>query len=285
MSFKTRSKNLYVVRAENSAFNPVSVLRGSKNTIKLFRRAVVRRMILALTHEVTASGSSILVIAPHPDDEAFACGGLIALRKLSGSPVNVAYLTRGGASHRGCCDISSSDLMQARQNQAVAAGQVLGLNPSDQHWLDLEDGRIPRANQHGFDEAVLSLSNLLDQLSPQEILCPHPMDCWPDHQAAAQITVRAQEKYGKASQLYYYLIWGWYSLPLRCLRKLGLRNALRLDIKAVHQTKLVAIRRYAEPVVPGCGRPYVGRFPNGFLTPFLQPYEISFATLDVQHGS
>ena len=42
---------------------------------------------------------SILVIAPHPDDESLACGGLIALLKAQKQEVYILYMTNGEASH------------------------------------------------------------------------------------------------------------------------------------------------------------------------------------------
>lgn len=38
---------------------------------------------------------NILIVAPHPDDEAIGCGGVARLRALAKDEVIVAYLTSG----------------------------------------------------------------------------------------------------------------------------------------------------------------------------------------------
>lgn len=43
------------------------------------------------------SGKKILIIAPHPDDEAICCGGLIMLAKKAGSKVFVMYGSIGSS--------------------------------------------------------------------------------------------------------------------------------------------------------------------------------------------
>ena len=43
-----------------------------------------------------SSVRSLLVFAPHPDDEVFGCGGLIALALDAGARVNVVVVSDGG---------------------------------------------------------------------------------------------------------------------------------------------------------------------------------------------
>jgi len=59
---------------------------------------------------------SVLVLAPHPDDEVFGCGGAIAQHVASATPVHVIILSNGQAG--GKADI--------RQTESLAAAQVLG---------------------------------------------------------------------------------------------------------------------------------------------------------------
>jgi hypothetical protein len=44
-------------------------------------------------------GESVVVVAPHPDDESIACGGLIALLARRSVVVNVIIVTDGCGSH------------------------------------------------------------------------------------------------------------------------------------------------------------------------------------------
>ncbi|WP_240051127.1 PIG-L deacetylase family protein, partial [Bacteroides salyersiae] len=45
---------------------------------------------------------SLLIIAPHPDDEVIGCAGLIQRSLNKGNNVYVIILTGGEASHNGC---------------------------------------------------------------------------------------------------------------------------------------------------------------------------------------
>ena len=49
--------------------------------------------------------SNSLIIAPHPDDETIGCSGLIQQLISKGQRVDVIYMTGGGKSHSGCCNI------------------------------------------------------------------------------------------------------------------------------------------------------------------------------------
>ena len=46
-----------------------------------------------------AGTGSVVVVAPHPDDETLGAGGLIAAAAAVGVPVHVLLLTRGERSH------------------------------------------------------------------------------------------------------------------------------------------------------------------------------------------
>ena len=62
---------------------------------------------------------SVLVLAPHPDDEVFACGGAIMRHVGAGVPVSVLVLTDGALYG----DAS------VRQLESRAAAKVLGTKP------------------------------------------------------------------------------------------------------------------------------------------------------------
>jgi hypothetical protein len=58
----------------------------------------------------------VVIIAPHPDDEAIGCGGLIQTLVERGTSPHVIILTGGEGSHRGCCDITAEDLINTVKN-------------------------------------------------------------------------------------------------------------------------------------------------------------------------
>ena len=72
---------------------------------------------------------SVLVVAPHPDDEVFGCGGAIAKHVASATPVHVIILSNGQAGGK-------SDIRRA---ESLEAAQILGYgNPIFWDGIDRE---------------------------------------------------------------------------------------------------------------------------------------------------
>ena len=69
--------------------------------------------------------SCILVISPHPDDESIGCGGTIQRHIAEGDVVQVELLTSG---EKGGHDLSAADVAKVREQEAIAAAAILGVN-------------------------------------------------------------------------------------------------------------------------------------------------------------
>jgi LmbE family N-acetylglucosaminyl deacetylase len=76
--------------------------------------------------------SSILVMAPHPDDDVITSAGVIERAMRRGEQVHVAYLTNG--------DFNGTDEGATRQNEAVASQNVLGMSEDNLFFLGYPDG-------------------------------------------------------------------------------------------------------------------------------------------------
>ncbi|MES9829718.1 MAG: PIG-L family deacetylase [Candidatus Thiodiazotropha sp.] len=89
--------------------------------------------------------ASILVVAPHPDDEIISASGVIADAVGRGEEVTVVYVTNG--------DISGIAQGLVRQSEAVDA-QVgfLGTTESDLIFLDYPDGGLDLIYRNYPDE-------------------------------------------------------------------------------------------------------------------------------------
>jgi LmbE family N-acetylglucosaminyl deacetylase len=120
------------------------------------------------------AGGPVLVVAPHPDDEAIACGGAIALHRLAGEPVDVWLVTDGGASGAAGADV--------RAAEAQAAAVVLG---GTWHSLELPEGRWPE------DEARAPLRRALAELAPAVVYAPSCVDYHPEHLQVARALAAA----------------------------------------------------------------------------------------------
>src|SRR5262245_34849548 len=76
----------------------------------------------------------VLVLAPHPDDEAIGCGGTIHLHRERGERVRVVFLTSG---ERGIAGVASETVRTMREAEANAAADILGVQGVD--FLRLPD--------------------------------------------------------------------------------------------------------------------------------------------------
>lgn len=246
------------------------------NVLKKYRRQFVRLFVKGISSPAVLSNADSMIIAPHPDDEVLACGGLIASKKSKGAKVAVVFLTDGKASHKGCCNTAPEKIGLARRRLAIEAGEIIGLKDGDIFWLGLSDGRIPRQGKPDFKMSVERLAKLIEEIKPQEVYAPHYLDGWPDHEAASDIVCSALLMYKANRELYYYPVWLWHNLQFRSFPFFLKTKVLRLDIRSVMDKKKAAIDKYLSLINPDCGAPYCGNLPKGFVKHFQYPYEIFF---------
>src|SRR5580658_4941526 len=86
----------------------------------------------------------LVVIAPHPDDESLACGGLIAEARAQGRLVRVVIVSDGTGSHPTSKTYPRARLRELRENEAREAVAELGLDPGHEVvFLRLPDRFVP----------------------------------------------------------------------------------------------------------------------------------------------
>jgi LmbE family N-acetylglucosaminyl deacetylase len=66
-------------------------------------------------------GESVVVVAPHPDDESIACGGLIGLLARRSVVVNIIVDTDGCGSHPNSFDYPPARLAKLRAEETLSA--------------------------------------------------------------------------------------------------------------------------------------------------------------------
>ena len=165
----------------------------------------------------------LLVLAPHPDDEVLACGGLLALAASRGVRAHVIVLTDGG---------QGGDAT-AREAESLAAAHALGgaqAQRSLQFWRLPDRGLQPGAPlQQRINEAI-------EASRAEWVLAPSPFEIHPDHRAVCQASiaaVRERRNAGQAVQLVCFEV----GQPL-------IPNAL-IDISAVAARKAQALQCFA----------------------------------------
>ncbi len=119
-------------------------------------------------------GQRMLILAPHPDDEAISCGGTIIKHTTAGDSVTCVYLTDGSQGDPDCPDLVQ--VKHTRRREAQAAAKVLGLN--DLVFLDGPDGALAAT-----PELVAALRAVLDERQPDLVYVPFFLDAHPDHRA------------------------------------------------------------------------------------------------------
>lgn len=247
---------------------------AARSVVRASRRALVRACA-RLGSQLQLTQQPALIVAPHPDDEVFGAGGLIAAKRSIGARVNIVYLTGGGGSHRDCCAVSSEQVIAHRRELAVSTAAMLGVAESSCSFMDLPDGSLPGPVQPEFDSVVSSLAGILAAVRPAEIYCTHPLDVWPDHVAASAIARAAARLASPGIAVYEYLVWAPLNRSFIELMSLPWRRASRINTLPWARLKAEAIRLYLSATAP-CGRPWVGCLPSDFLKFFDRPCEMFF---------
>lgn len=123
---------------------------------------------------------TVLVIAPHPDDEILGCGGTIAKRAAAGDEVWVCIVTEGAP------PVYEPDFAKMEAKEMRAAHRKIGVA----HAVSLKypATAIDTASQRLLND---SLSELVDRLQPDEVFIPHIGDIHRDHQIVAEAAMVA----------------------------------------------------------------------------------------------
>ncbi|OUL34848.1 GlcNAc-PI de-N-acetylase [Nostoc sp. T09] len=216
---------------------------------------------------IALSYKSAMVFSPHQDDETFGCGGMIALKREYGIPVTVTFLTDGQGSGNSKQNYQNK-IIQIRKKEAVNALEILGVKPSDIHFLEKPDGTLPDLKNEERQQTIKQLAKLLRQYQPEEVYVPHRKDCHRDHEATYELVKAAIAQAGITVELLQYPIWLFWRAPLFILLKLqDIAAAYYLSIASVQDKKNRAISAYCSQI---------NSLPRGFMQRFSGSHEIFF---------
>lgn len=160
----------------------------------------------------------IVIVAPHMDDEALACGGLVAkLRHKNG--IHIIYATDGMKSPAPIIpgrDQISPDLGKTRIQESVEAMKLLGVPEHNLHFLCLPEAQLKKHRS--------SLRNLLRNkirtIAPEQIFVPFRYDRHPDHLAVNHAIVSDFGQGDMQPQLIeYFVYYRWRLMSKRDIRR------------------------------------------------------------------
>jgi N-acetylglucosamine malate deacetylase 1 len=236
-------------------------------TVPFLRHCLLRSLRIALrlrARPLVLAPGTVLVIAPHPDDETLGCGGLILGNP---GPVSCLFLTHGEASHRDHPHLTPDALGDQRTREARAAAALLGVPERNVAFLDLPDGRLPHLETNQRQNAVARITAHLDQLQPATVLAAYRRDGSSEHEAAFPLIAAAVAAARRKPRVLEYLVWTAYSprLLLRFLFSRGRIHRMAFPGFGPAKTRALAAYRSQFTATPPWTEPVQSRdFSNAF---------------------
>lgn len=157
----------------------------------------------------------ILVIAPHPDDEAIGPGGTLLRAASDGDAVlSLLVMTAG----------NSADQATRRLESETTAKRLGG----SFQCLELVDGNI------SVDEATVArFAEAIDALAPDVLMLPFALDDHDDHRRANELLVKAADRLACRPEIWAYQVYG------------GVLCNIVVDITEVAEAKRQLVRSYS----------------------------------------
>jgi LmbE family N-acetylglucosaminyl deacetylase len=187
---------------------------------------------------------TIVVLAPHMDDETLACGGTIAALSDK-SRILVVFVTDGAMSPTPTFrwqGSPSASLPTVRKREAENALSTLGVPKDNIYFLDYPDGEL---SAH-VDNFVDRLAEILQSTEPAVVFVPFRYDRHPDHLATYAAAIAASEIASDAPRIVeYFVYYKWRLVSGGDVRDWIRTDCLAtVDISEQSQLKLRALRCY-----------------------------------------
>lgn len=218
--------------------------------------------------QLVQPGQRAVVVAPHPDDEVLAVGGLLSQWAQLGRELCLIAATDGTASHPRSTVWPPERLADERQQESDAALATLGAASTQVLRLRFDDG--------GLAQAVDRLSaRIAEALRPEDVLFTSwRLDGHPDHDATGTACAQAALRCGVT--LVEVPVWAWHwAVPGDARMPWQRAHRIVLDA-ATMQRKQAALQAYASQLLPdsSTGEPAVLR--PSIVQRAARPFEIVF---------
>ena len=124
--------------------------------------------------------STVLVIAPHPDDETLGCGGTLLRHRAEGDEIHWLVVTQLDAERH------SPERVHRRELEIQSVAVAYGFSTIT--LLGFETTRLDRV---GMDEIVSRIGEVVATVKPEVIYLPFPGDAHTDHRVVYQAATAA----------------------------------------------------------------------------------------------
>lgn len=196
------------------------------------------------------SHTSLLIVAPHPDDETLCCAGVIRRVVAAGGHASIVWLTSGDGSELDLLFVERAlrvhpekmrDLARKRMREARAAAAILGVPPRQEFFLGYPDGGLltlltdhftmpyyskfngavsvpygdtfAAGHPYSGESLERDFARVLDRVRPTLVLAPSPRDAHPDHRAAGILTLQVLSRRHGLSAVRFWIVHGGADWP------------------------------------------------------------------------
>lgn len=222
---------------------------------KMLNRALKRLFVWrGETIKGILSVKTVMVIAPHPDDETLACGGTVVRLCEAGVRVRIVIVTDGSVH-------GAKELAKIRQTEAQKAARKLGVSETDLVFLSYPDGKASEKS----DQIAKDLAAQIWLCSPDIVFAPYRIDGHADHRAVARVVEGLRENGKITARILWYPVWFWPRGAMEHIMKPSLfRTHRRMDIGAVDLMKkrdaFAVYRSQTQGAAPVLGKDFLASF-------------------------
>jgi LmbE family N-acetylglucosaminyl deacetylase len=240
----------------------LKILLHLNNLRKSFGHHVISAAIkseIKLEIMENAPAGKCLVLAPHPDDDIFGCGGIVSKANKNTQYVTTVYLTNGKN--------------VTRKREAEQASKILGTTNTS--FLDYSDGNLAAESK-----SIEMIKKIIEGSKPNIIFVPSLSDPHPDHNTTCEILAKALKSIDYAGEIWQYEVWQ----PLYANRLVTIDSVITQKTEAItaHKSQLED-RSYLEAILGlnkyRAGMYSAGKYAEGFFASnkelYLKLYEIS----------
>jgi LmbE family N-acetylglucosaminyl deacetylase len=218
-------------------------------------------------------GRPFVVVAPHPDDESLACGGLLAEACPHGLRGKVVIVSDGVGSHSKSKAYPPDRLRTLREDEAKRAAAELGLKPADMLFLGLPDRFVPSEGEEA-ERAIEAIAECAREIGARSLFVSWRHDPHCDHEASYRIARAVQRRAGNL-RLFEYVVWGHTLAPSTKVDPIG---GFRIEVshEALERKRRAIAAHRSQTTNLIDDDPDGFRFTQSGLARFDLPYEFFF---------